>query len=563
MISEIFKLYDVLLCKRYVIVVATIFLALLSSLLEIFSIGLLMPILNLVVKGGGVHIFTFYFSLIEIIILFGLVSILSGFVRLIQLYWNSRVAFELGARLNHEVYKRLIFQSFNEYQTKNTSDIIDLLTKKADNVIYGVLLQSINFVSSCILALFILSIVLLIDPAISISTFFAIGSVYFMIMMIGRSKLKLISTVANNNSAAIVKSIQESFGMFKDIILDRSQNAFLSQFDTKDSKLRRAQSEITFLTAYPRYAIESFAMLGFALLIYLYLDSESGVTNLIPVLGLIAISAQRLLPVMQMIYSSWANIVACQQQLYEINSILIKDANKAHNNVDKFIFKNSIVFDNVSVGYKDINILNNININFSKGSLVAIVGASGAGKSTFIDLLLGFLTPINGHIIIDGNSRSESNFECIQSLFSHVPQNIYLIDGSIEENITLNSFEPKVDKLRLAKCINQSGLSDFISALPLGVDTEVGENGSWISGGQRQRIGIARALYKGAQILVLDESTSALDLDTERLVIQNLQKLKSEITIIIVSHNEYVIRSADVIFEIANKTINEVKYENL
>jgi ABC-type bacteriocin/lantibiotic exporter with double-glycine peptidase domain len=563
MISQIFKLYDILLNKNYIIVIATVFLALASSLFEIFSIGLLIPLLNLVVKGGGGHLFSINFSLIHIIILFGVVSIFSGFLRLLQLYWNSRVAFELGTRLNHEIYKRLIFQSFKEYNTKKTSDIIDVLTKKADNVIYGVLLQSINFVTSCILAIFILSIVVFIDPFISISTFSLIGIIYLMIMLIGRSKLKSISAVANNTSSVIIKSIQESFGMFKDIILDRSQNTFLTQFDIKDSKLRRAQSEITFLTAYPRYAIESCAMLGISFVIYFYLDSESGVNSLIPILGMMAISSQRLLPVMQIIYSSWANIVACQEQLYELNNILSKDITKSSMDVAKTKFNSVITLDNVSVCYENNFILNNININLLKGNLVAIVGASGSGKSTFIDLLLGFLKPDTGTILVDGSPRTDENLEHFQTLFSHVPQNIYLIDGSIEENITLNSFDDNVDRFRLTKCINQSGLSDFVSSLPLGIDTLVGENGSWISGGQRQRIGIARALYKGSEILVLDESTSALDSDTERFVIMNLQKLKSDITIIIVTHNEYVIRSADIIFEISNKSIKEVRYEDL
>jgi len=223
-------------------------------------------------------------------------------------------------------------------------------------------------------------------------------------------------------------------------------------------------------------------------------------------------------------------------------------------------FKSKIKIKNLKYKYSEkLNyILNNINLNISKGEFIGIIGSSGSGKSTLVDLLMGLLTPSSGEICID-NININDDKSSWQRKIGYVPQNIFLIDDSIKNNIAFGIEGDKIDELKLNKAIEESQLKAFINSLEIGFETKVGERGAQISGGQLQRIGIARALYNDPEILILDESTASLDTLTENGIMDSINKLKGEKTIIMISHRFSSLKDCDKIYEIRDgKILGEI-----
>jgi ATP-binding cassette subfamily B protein len=295
------------------------------------------------------------------------------------------------------------------------------------------------------------------------------------------------------------------------------------------------------------------------IIIALFLEAHpnNDAISLIPKLAAMALGAQRLLPLLQQTFGSWSSLKGAQYSVVEALDLMrsvSKDIGNTPRSQD-ISFKHSIKLTGLSFRHSENlpYIFQNINFEIPKGACFGIVGKTGVGKSTFLDLIMGLLEPTSGSIVIDSKaSVNPLNSRQWQKLIAHVPQNIFLLDRSIAENITLSGSREEIDYDRLLSASKKAALHDFVNSLPDKYESCVGERGVRLSGGQRQRIAIARALYKGAQLIILDEATSALDPITEALIIKEFSRIGNDATILMVSHKRETLKQCDAIFEISN-----------
>ena len=309
-------------------------------------------------------------------------------------------------------------------------------------------------------------------------------------------------------------------------------------------------------------------MVLIAILAYALSQQDGGVSTALPVLGALAIGAQRLLPALQQIYSAWAAIAGNHASLADIIVLLnqplpgylLKSAPA------QLPFKNSICFDSVRFRYSNESpwVLDGINLTIPKGARVGFVGSTGSGKSTTLDILMGLLKPTEGQILVDDKPIKGNRLRAFQQNIAHVPQNIYLADTTLAENIAFGVPLDIIDLNRVRNAARQAQIADFIESNPSGYQAYVGEQGIRLSGGQLQRIGIARALYKQANVLIFDEATSALDNNTEKSVMDAIKGLNNDLTILLIAHRLTTVRNCDTIIELEKgRIISQGTYEHL
>ena len=274
--------------------------------------------------------------------------------------------------------------------------------------------------------------------------------------------------------------------------------------------------------------------------------------------------AQKMLPLLQQSFAGWASIRGGQASLSDALDLMEQPLSVNINGDAGIEFRREIVFRKVSFAYaaEGAEILRSIDLSITKGSRVGIVGSTGSGKSTFLDVIMGLLKPSGGQILVDGVEITDANRQAWQRHIAHVPQNIFLYDSSIGDNITLSGESVNLERVRSAAAMAQ--IEEFIDSLDEKFATSVGERGVRLSGGQRQRIGIARALYKNADLLVLDEATSALDNATESKVMQAIDGMGGNLTTIIVAHRLSTLANCDQIIELEAGRIKRIgRYEDI
>jgi ATP-binding cassette subfamily B protein len=352
-----------------------------------------------------------------------------------------------------------------------------------------------------------------------------------------------------------VQAASEGLGGIRDVILDGTHHVFDERFGTVEAALRRAQASNAFFGAAPRFIVEALGIVLLAALTLLLSTRPGGLQNYLPVLGALALGAQRMVPLLQQIYAGWAAFMNQGASLGDLLAILKLPAPKSPHSgaTAPLAFEREIALRGVAFRYPaaDRHAVNDIELVIPRGARVGIVGKTGSGKSTLVDLLMGLLQPTQGVIEIDGRPLDDQSRRAWQKRIAHVPQAIFLSDGTIAENIAFGITATSVDPVRLRIAAQQAELADFIEGLPDGYETLVGERGVRLSGGQRQRIGIARALYKQADVLIFDEATSALDSKTESDVMKSIEALSSDLTIVIVAHRLSTLAFCSHIFDLA------------
>jgi ATP-binding cassette subfamily B protein len=320
--------------------------------------------------------------------------------------------------------------------------------------------------------------------------------------------------------------------------------------------MRRAQGRSFFISGSPRYGMEALGLILISTLAYILSVQVDGTAKAIPVLGAIALGAQRLLPVLQQVYSSWATIRSGQVSLQETLALLDQPLPNYANNpvVERLPFNHDIRLEELSFRYSSQapNVLSKINLTITKGSRVGFIGATGSGKSTLLDIVMGLLQPTEGVLQIDGQAITLLNNRGWQAHIAHVPQAIFLADSTIEENIAFGVPKDKIDIERVRQAAQQAQIADSIQSWPEQYQTFVGERGIRLSGGQRQRIGIARALYKKADVIIFDEATSALDNETEQAVMRAIEGLSKDLTLLIIAHRLTTLKSCTQIVELGD-----------
>ena len=500
------------------------------------------------------------------------VALLAGATRLLLLWASTRLAVAIGADLSGEVYRRTLYQPYSVHIARNSSDVISGISQKLDVVASGVILQVLSLVSSLALIVTVVTALFAIDPVTAAIGVAGLGSCYVVVSLLFRRQLVRNSLVVARDQTRVIKSVQEGMGGIRDILLDGTQSYFSRLFEVVDRRFRRARGNSIFISSSPRYVMEALGMVLIAVLAFSMSREVGGLEAGLPVLAALAIGGQRLLPAMQQSYASWTGIVGKQALTAEVVGLLEQPFPDwaSGSSPDPARFERSLKLESVNFGYTIDGpfALEGINLEIRRGATVGLVGTTGSGKSTVLDLLMGLLEPTAGRVLVDGRPLVGLLRQSWQRNVAYVPQTIFLADASMTENIAFGIPQGEVDMVRVREAAKGAAIADFIESKPEGYDAVVGERGVRLSGGQRQRVGIARALYKDADVLVLDEAMSALDPETERMVINSTARYLGDGTTIIVSHRLRTIEHCDTIFQfsggrlVAKGTLPELMSSN-
>lgn len=574
MLNLVVRLWKKLSKKRKKQFVLLLLLIILSSISELFAIGAIIPFIsaltnpNLIINSSFFITFSNFVKPILIFdsnnfqlcitIIFMIAVVISGSIRLALLYVNTKLSFAAGNDISVEIYRRTLYQSYESHLLQNSSEVVSGILIKAKRMIGSVILPIINIITAAFFLFFLFIFFLNIDPLIFIYGTLFFGFIYISIGFIFKKRLFNAGKLESKEHQKVMQLLQEGLGGIRDVIIDNKQDFHVYLFSESDYKLRRASALTTFLSSSPRFVIETILIFSLSVAGYILSKSDGGINESLPFLGSIAIGSQRLLPILQNAFQSWANLKSITPILEEILIFLevpidhSYGENKVHVN-----FSQSIKFNNVAFIYKGAEnySLKEINFTIKKGKKIGIIGETGSGKSTLLDIIMGLLNPTSGEIMIDNIQLNHNNLLSWQKLIAHVPQFIFLTDSSIKENIALGIPLEEIDDDLILKSAKSARIYDFIETLPEKWDTKIGERGVRLSGGQRQRIGIARALYKKANIIILDEATSALDNETENDVMNSINSLSDQLTIIIVAHRLSTIENCDEIIQLGNGNI--------
>lgn len=472
-------------------------------------------------------------------IAFGLSALLAGAMRLLLLWASTHISFSIGSDLSLNIYRRTLYQPYAVHIARNSSAVIDGIVGKADTVTSVVVLL-LNLVSSAVILAAVLVALILVDPLVALAAFGGFGLLYAIVGALTHKKLLLDSQRIARESTQVVKCLQEGLGGVRDVLLYGSQSTYCQTYHDSDLPLRRARGNNVFIGASPRYMMEALGMVLIAALAFALTQKAEGMTGAIPMLGALALGAQRLLPGLQQAYGAWSGIQGGRAPLRDALDLLDQPLPAFASNppAKPIAFRDNIRLDDVYFSFAPdaTPVLNEVNLVIAKGSRVGFIGVTGSGKSTLLDIVMGLLEPSKGHLRVDGQPITAENQRGWQAHIAHVAQDIFLSDSTIEENIAVGQPKDLIDRKRVMTAARQAQIADFIESLPLGYLTLAGERGVRLSGGQRQRIGIARALYRNADVIVFDEATSALDSETEQAVMGAIGALGPEITILIIAH---------------------------
>jgi ABC-type multidrug transport system fused ATPase/permease subunit len=527
-------------------------LMLFASFAEILSIGAVLPFLGVLTAPERIFEHPALQPIIHAMgltepkqilwpftIAFGSAALLAGSMRLILLWATTRLSFAAGADLSINIYSRTLYQPYAVHCSRNSSEVISNISSKTGNAIF-VILSTLNLISSCVMLTIILSGLLYVDPLIALAAFGGFGLIYAVVIRLTNNKLLINSQIMARESTQVIKSLQEGLGGIRDVLIDGSQPTYCQIYRNADLPLRNAQGDNSFIGASPRYAMEALAMVLIAALAYSLAQQSNGIVNAIPILGALALGAQRLLPVLQQAFAAWSGIKGGQASLQDSLELLDQPlpANANLPISEPLPYKHYIQLNRLGFRYSTQSpyVLKHFNLTITKGSRVGIIGTTGSGKSTMLDIVMGLLQPTDGTLEVDGQVIDNNNQRAWQAHIAHVPQTIFLADSSIEENIAFGVPIDHIDTQRVRQAAQQAQIADSIESWPKKYQTFVGERGIRLSGGQRQRIGIARALYKRADVIIFDEATSALDNETEQAVMLAIEGLSKDLTLIIIAH---------------------------
>lgn len=482
----------------------------------------------------------------------------------LQLRFGLMREFTIGRRL----LEGYLNQPYSWFLNQHSSDIGKNILSEVNKVISGCVLPMIELITQSTIAIVLIIFLLFIDPILSLSIAAVLGSSYAVIYKIVRGSLDRIGKDRLKANAKRFSAVIDAFGAVKEVKLGGLENVYLKKFSDSAIIFSRNQTLAEVIARIPRFVLEAIAFGGLIIIILYLLKSDANFTSIIPIISLYVFAGYRLLPSIQSIYSSLAQIRFSKpalDTLYNDIKNLKSEENKPLGK--KIKFKDNIVLENIFFAYPKTtkNTLSNINIKISAKSIVGFVGATGSGKSSAVDLILGLLEPQKGSIRVDGQIINKNNLHSWQRSIGYVPQQIFLADDSIINNIAFGVSAKNINQSAVEKAAKISNLHNFImDDLEFGYQTNIGERGVRLSGGQRQRIGIARALYHEPQVLIFDEATSALDKLTEKIIMEAVYNISQKITIIIIAHRLSTVKTCNKIYRFEKgRVMSPGTYEQL
>ena len=540
-------------------------LMLIGTVLEMFSLGLVVPIVGLLVNPDYLDRVPFVHSLFGDLTttqyVLGAMGLLIGvyIVKTIFLIWKTWVqrgfSNSVTLRIAQDLYENYLRQPYAFHLERNSAIMIRNSQSSASlmsGVIDPLLLIASEFLVSG--GLFIL--MLLLEPVGSLAAIVVFGSFSVIFRRITSRRITKWGEAQNSYKGSIIQHLQQGFSGVKDIKILGREDYFVASYQRDLSGNAYVQRRYAVAQTLPRFSMELLTIICLGLLVSLMVLSDKALSDILPVLSLFGAAAFRLLPTLSQVINSFMSININRPIVNDLYADLALPIPAVTTDQKSRKLLDRIDVEGLSFSYARTtrDALNNVSISIRRGEAVGLIGSSGSGKSTLVDILLGLLEPTSGQVRIDGNDIHQ-NLRGWQDQIGYVPQSIFLTDDTLRRNVAFGLPKDKIDDDAVRSAIRSAQLEEFVASLPEGMETVVGERGVRLSGGQRQRIGIARALYNNPDVLVLDEATSSLDTETEHGVMQAVQALQGDKTVIIVAHRLSTVEYCDRLYRLENAQI--------
>ena len=542
--------------------------------LEIITLGAVLPFLGVLTVPDKVFAYSAFEPLwkfldisdaqdliLPMTVTFCASAIVAGMWRLMILFASTRFAYAVGADFGAQIMTKHLRAPYDRHLNINSGDLLSAITMKINHVVNAVIFQSLAMMVSLAICIAIAFAMLVVSTEITVTALVLFGVIYSAVFLFERRKLIAQSIVIANNSASIITTINEAVGGIKEIILYGLEDLHRERFRSYDLPMRRAQAYHQFVGQAPRYAIEAMGMVVIAIIAYQQVIAKEGGMEMLAVLGTFALGAQRLLPAAQQVFAALTSINGGKASLEDVLEFLDQpSADMVDEDVTALPFRTNITLDKVGFDYdgRDTPVLDNISLSIKQGECIGIIGETGSGKSTLLAILMGLLEPTRGHLLIDDVPTDVKRRLMWRKNICHVPQSVFLTDGSIRDNITLAGSGGSGDENLLASSVKIAQLEETISRLGAGLSAVVGERGARVSGGELQRIGIARAIYRNRNVLVLDEATSSLDINVEQKVMEGISAQQQGRTIIIVAHRLATLKRCDRLLKLEKGAVTSI-----
>jgi ABC-type multidrug transport system fused ATPase/permease subunit len=566
-------LWDVLQSSERRSLVGVFVLILIGTVLETFSVGMMIPVLS-VIASDSQRISLVFFSIEPSLDKSQLIQLAVGLIFAVYVLKNvflaastwiqrgflTRVTSRIAARML-EIYIR---QPYAFHLRKNSSTLIRN-TQDASMLVAAGIEPMLTILTEGLIAVALFTVLVIVEP---LGTICVIGLLLFATFIFQRffdQKLQRWGTQRQIQKGSIIQTIQQSLGAVKDVQVLGREEWFVNEHRARQALDANLLRRINTVQAVPRLWLEVMAMAGLAGLVAIMLATGKDIDKIIPTVGLFAVTSFKVLPSINKLVSSKQTLKVSRSTIETIHRDLDLpiSSNLPNQNVS-FEFEN-VVVDQLDFKYEQSEnlVLSSVNLRIQTGEAVGFVGQSGSGKSTLIDIMLGLLEPQKGSVLINGQTIEKLK-QSWQKAIGYIPQTIFLMDDSLRRNIAIGIADTEIDEVAIHEALKSAQLEDFVASLPEGLDTVVGERGVRLSGGQRQRIGIARALYHRPSVLVLDEATSSLDTETEHGVMQAVQALQGDKTVIIVAHRLSTVEYCDRLYRLdAGRIVDEGTFDEV
>lgn len=498
-----------------------------------------------------------------------LIFVFSMIFKSVALYVQLRFIVMRECTLSQRLLEGYVRQPYAWFLNRNSSELGKNILSEVSRFITFALLPMITFISNFILAIVLIILIIFIDPIIAFVSFVVLSVAYFIIYKSAGVIVKQLGKKSIQSNKLRFGTLQELFGAIKELKVRGLEQPYIDRYSLSAETYAKSLASSQIISLLPKYFVEAVAFGGIIILVLVLLKINNEISIVLPIISLYVFAGYKLMPALQAIYQSYTNLRFAGPGLKALhNDIMSLELEKSVNNkLESLSFNQNIELKNIYYTYPNTirPTLNNITMTISSKSIVGIVGSTGSGKTTLVDIILGLLESQQGTLMIDGIHIVSDNRRSWQKSIGYVPQNIYLSDDTVSANIAIGVEPAHIDYAEVCRSAKIANIHDFIiNELAEGYNTIVGERGVRLSGGQRQRIGIARAMYHKPQLFIFDEATSALDSITENTVMEAVKKLGKKITIIIIAHRLSTVRDCEKIFLLEKgKLIDEGTFETL
>lgn len=476
-------------------------------------------------------------------------------------YLKKKYVADRGVELQDRIFKAYMTAPYSFYINRNSAELLRNVAGEVNKLINGTVMPFLELTLNVIMFTFIMGGLIFVEPIITLVSMVVLGGFGGFFLHYTKQKTNEYAQKDREARAEKNKAVLEGLGGLKDARILNREGMFLDRYHTHADLSKRASIYRFVISRMPKYIIETLAVLGILMIAIIMITEGRSNTEILTVLGMFGAATVKLMPVIQVVISQVTNMRYNAFSVYAVYDDLMLLENQDNPLREKILdggkearteiitLQEQIEVDSVDYSYPNSEevVLKDIDITVPRGSVVALVGATGAGKTTLVDLILGLLEPTRGTIKVDGKEIGR-NLRGWMKNIGYIPQSMYLLDDSIARNIAFGIPEEEIDQEKLWDAISAAQLGDFIKRLPKGADTVIGERGVRLSGGQQQRVGIARALYNNPQVLIMDEATSSLDNLTEKFVVNAIEELRGDRTIIMIAHRLTTVKNCDVIY---------------